>query len=136
MSSPVTVSSQMFVVSSSLQKLTQNTEWIIWRHNVERHNYPDGTSFQTVKAETKVICRISSTTEINEFSEHFIETADIKSEAFLLKRFHCSLLKQQYVKPSGCWKLPMSQEQQGAGCFSPCVFVFHIKPLSIREPVR
>lgn len=38
------------------------------------------------------------TAEINEVSEFpapFLETADIKSEAFMLKHFHSSLLKQQ-----------------------------------------
>lgn len=48
---------------------------------------------------------------IMNFPHFFLEKANEKSEAFVFKRSHSSSLKQQYVKPSGCWKLSMSRKQ-------------------------
>lgn len=58
-----------------------------------------------------------------------------KGSVFLLKPFHSSLLKQQYVKPWRLLEAPNESETIGAGCFSLCVIVFHIKLFHLLPPL-
>lgn len=88
--------------------------FLLWSNVICKYNAQAKKKTSAYKSHYKYKCGISKSksrrkrtlkAEVYGFSTPFIEMTDIKSETFLFQHFYLN------AKPSGCWKLSMSQEQ-------------------------